>query len=193
VDHVAYADLAVRLVNSAGPGRKPGGRGDGIASAESYRELVADRPHLAGKVTAGDLEALRLLREELRTIFVAAADDRAAEAVEKLNALLTRHPIHQQVTRHDGGKWHIHLVESGSAADKYAAGAIAGLTGVITESGTDPLGVCAAERCQRAFIAVGADKDKQYCSDKCAPKASVRALRARGQTGAPGSASTATG
>ena len=49
VDLNSYADLAVRLVNSTNHGR---GCGDGLATVESYRALVADRPHLAGRVTA---------------------------------------------------------------------------------------------------------------------------------------------
>ena len=46
VDLNSYADLAVRLVNSANQGC-----GDGLATVESYRALVADRQHLAGRAT----------------------------------------------------------------------------------------------------------------------------------------------
>jgi predicted RNA-binding Zn ribbon-like protein len=188
VDLTSYVDLAVRLVNSAEPGHR---HDDGLASAESYRALVADRPHLAGRVTMNDLEALRLLREELRLIFTAAARQDDCQVVERLNALLTRHPIHQQVIRHDGQSWHIHLVESGSAADRHAAGAIAGLTGLITTSGTARLGICAASGCERVFVARGAVRDKPYCSDQCTPRASVRALRAPASGRGQGPASTA--
>jgi hypothetical protein len=174
VDLTSYADLAVRLVNSAEPGR----RGDGLASVESYHDLVADRPHLGGRVTMNDLEALRLLRGELRLIFAAAARHQEAEVAGRLNALLIRHPIHQQITRHDGQNWHVHLVESGSAADRHAAGAIAGLTGLVTTSGVDRLGICAADGCGRVLITALAG-DKHYCSERCAPKAGVRALRPR--------------
>src|SRR5262245_54268931 len=55
VDVNSYADLAVRLANSANQGCRGG---DALATVESYRTLVTDRPHLAGKVTPGDLEAL---------------------------------------------------------------------------------------------------------------------------------------
>jgi hypothetical protein len=173
VDLTSYADLAVRLVNTAEPDR----RADSLVSAESYRDLVSDRPRLGGRVTTNDLEALRLLREELRLIFAAAAERDEAGVVGRLNALLTRHPIHQQITRHDGQTWHVHLVESGSAADRYAASAIAGLTGVVTASGTDRLGTCAATGCTRVLI-TSRVADKHYCSEECTPKANVRALRA---------------
>src|SRR5262249_56972722 len=111
-----------------GTAGEPARRDDGLASVDSYRALVADRPHLAGRVTVSDLETLRLLREELRLIFTAAVEHDDTQVVDRLNALLTRHPIHQEITSHDGQDWHIHLVESGSAADRLAAGGIAGLT-----------------------------------------------------------------
>jgi hypothetical protein len=188
VDLNSYADLAVRLANSANQGRRGG---DGLACVESYRALVADRPHLAGKVTPGDLEALRLFRDELRLIFTAAERGDGAQVAETLNALLTRHPIHQQIVSHDGQHWHIHLVESGSAADRHAAGAIAGLTGLVTQSGADRLGICAAADCERAFIATGPSAEKRYCSEQCKPEASVRALHTPGRGAGPGPASTA--
>ena len=188
MDLNSYADLAVRLANSA----SQGGRGDdGLATVETYRALVADRPHLAGKVTSGDLEALRLLRDELRLIFTAAERCDGAQVAERLNALLTQHPIHQQIVSHDGQHWHIHLVESGSAADRHAAGAIAGLTGLITESGTERLGVCAAAGCEQVLVAARPSAEKRYCSEQCKPKASVRSLRTPGHGSGQGPASTA--
>jgi predicted RNA-binding Zn ribbon-like protein len=188
VDLNSYADLAVRLVNTTNQGH---GSGDGLATVESYRAVVADRPHLAGKVTAADLEALRLLRDELRLIFAAADRGDAAEVAERLNALLARHPIHQELNSHDGQTWHIHLVESGSAADRHAAGAVAGLTGLVTSSGTEEFGICEAPSCGRAFIAAGRPADRRYCSDGCKPKAKVRALRAHGHGSGQGPPSTA--
>jgi predicted RNA-binding Zn ribbon-like protein len=167
------------LVNTTNQGR---GGGDGLATAESYRALVADRPHLAGKVTVGDLEALRLLREELRLIFGAADRGDVAEVAGRLNALLARHPIHPELVSHEGPGWHVHLVESGSAADRLAAGAVAGLTGLVTESGTDRFGTCEAPGCGRAFIGTCASAVKRYCSQGCKPKAKVRALRTHGQS-----------
>jgi predicted RNA-binding Zn ribbon-like protein len=172
----------VRLVNSTDQGR---GSGDGLATAETYRAFMADRPHLAGRVTAADLDALRLLRAELRLIFAAADRGETAQVAERLNALLTRHPIHQELVSHDSQQWHIHLVESGSAADRHAVGAIAGLTGLVTAYGTDRFGTCEAEGCGRAFIGAATSAGKRYCSDGCKPRAKVRPLRAAGSGQGP--------
>jgi len=189
VDLNSYADLAVRLVNTTKQGRDNGG--DGLATVETYRALLADRPHLAGKVTAADLEALRLLRDELRLIFAAADRGDAAEVAARLNALLARHPIHSELVSHDGQGWHVHLVESGSAADRHAAGAVAGLTGLVTESGTDRFGTCESPGCGRAFAGACPSAGKRYCSEGCKPKAKVRALRAHGHGSGEGPPSTA--
>lgn len=186
MDLTSYADLAVRLVNAAGRGPA-----DGLATVESYRSLVADRPHLSGRVTAADLEALRLLRGELRLIFTAAARREDDEVIERLNALLARHPIHPELSVHDGEPCHLHLVESGSVADRYAACAVAGLTSLLTDPGTGQLRVCAGRDCERVFIDHSPGRDQQICSDTCTPKASVRALRARGRSGGTRRASTA--
>ena len=182
MDLNSYADLAVRLVNSTTLGRDSG---DALATAESYRVLVADRPHLAGRVTAADLGALRLLRAELRLIFAAADRGETAQVAERLNALLTRHPVHQELVSHDNQQWHIHLVESGSAADRHAAGAIAGLTSLVTAYGTDRFGICEADGCGRAFIGSATSAGKRYCSDDGKPKAKVRPLRATGSGQGP--------
>jgi predicted RNA-binding Zn ribbon-like protein len=189
VDLAAYTELAVRLVNSGVP--TDNGQ-DALASVEAYRGLVADRPHLCGGVTPSDLEALRLLRAELRLVFEAASARREAEVADRLNALLSRYPVHPHIVRHDGQPWHIHLVNSGSVADRHAAGAVAGLTSLVTEAGPGRLGVCAGTGCQRVYAQHGHGRARRYCSEACAGKANVRTLRSRGRGGqhpAPAAAS----
>lgn len=188
MDLFSYADLAVRLVNSAAPGRD--GR-DGLASAEAYRTLVADRPHLAGRVLPDDLEALRQLRDELRLIFSAAVARRDPEVAEGLNGLLARYPVHPHLVCHDGQPWHLHLADSGSVADRHAAGAVAGLTAMVAEWGTGRLAVCAGIGCPRVFIDSGPARGKRYCSETCASRANVRAFRLRGRSAGQRQASTA--
>lgn len=180
MDLASYTELAVRLVNSGAPTEH--GR-DALASVEGYRSLVADRPHLCGGVSPSDLEALRLLRAELRLIFEAAAARREAEVADRLNALLSRYPVHPQIVRHDGQPWHVHLVNSGSVADRHAAAAVAGLTSLVTDSGADRLGICAGTGCERVFAEHGPGRPRRYCSEACASRANVRALRTRGRGG----------
>lgn len=179
MDLTSYAELAVRLVNTDDPGHPDR---DELRDLEALRVLVADRPHLNVRATRNDLDALRLLRAELRKIFSCAHDD-GADAVEMLNALLIQHPIHPQISGHDGQRWHLHLTESGSVADKYAAGAVMGLAVLATEVGIDRLGVCQAASCSAAFLDTTTNRSRRYCSERCASRSNVAAYRARRQHG----------
>jgi predicted RNA-binding Zn ribbon-like protein len=185
VDLSSYAELAVRLVNTYDPAHPDR---DDLRDLNALHVLVADRPHLNVRATRNDLDALRLLRAELRKIFSASAEGDGAEAVEMLNALLIQHPIHPQISGHDGQRWHLHLTESGSVADKYAAGAVMGLAVLATEIGTDRLGLCQAASCNAAFLDTSTNRSRRYCSDRCASRSNVAAYRARRQRGEEGEA-----
>jgi predicted RNA-binding Zn ribbon-like protein len=168
VDLNSYAELAVRLVNTAGGG---GEDGDRLASLDGLRELVADRQHLNTGVTRNDLESLRGLRTEFREFFVACSHGDGEDAAGQLNALLIQHPVHPQLSGHDGQPWHVHYTESGSVADKYAAGAVMGLAVVLSDLGIDRFGICHAPGCGGVFIDFSADRGRAYCSEVCASRA----------------------
>jgi hypothetical protein len=124
VDLSSYAELAVRLVNTASLGHEGG---DLLGTLDGLRALVADREHLNHGITRADLEALRQLRGEFRGFFVSCSQGSGTEAAARLNELLMQYPVHPQLSGHDGQPWHVHYTESGSMADKYAAGAAMGL------------------------------------------------------------------
>jgi predicted RNA-binding Zn ribbon-like protein len=168
VDLNSYAELAVRLVNTAGGG---GEDGDRLASLDGLRTLVADRQHLNTGVTRNDLEALRGLRTEFRAFFVACSHGDGEDAAGQLNALLIQHPVHPQLSGHDAQPWHVHYTESGSVADKYAAGAVMGLAVVLTDLGIDRFGICHAPGCGGVFIDFSADRGRAFCSEVCASRA----------------------
>ena len=176
MDLATYADLAVRLVNTASCGEDDGDR---LATMDGLRALVADREHLRGGASRRDLDALRGLRSEFRKIFVACAEGNGEEVAARLNSLLIRHPVHPQLSGHDGQRWHVHFTDSGTVADKYAAGAAMGLAVRVTELGIDRFGVCEAAPCQGVFIDTSAGRTGRYCSERCMRRAGVTTLRAR--------------
>ena len=176
MDLNSYAELAVRLVNTAGGG---GEDGDRLVNLDGLRALVADREHLNTGVTRNDLDALRALRAEFRAFFVACAAGDGEDAAAQLNALLIQHPVHPQLSGHDGQRWHVHYTESGSVADKYAAGAVMGLAVRLTDLGIDRFGVCQAPGCLGVFIDTSTSNTRRYCSDRCMNRANVSAFRAR--------------
>jgi predicted RNA-binding Zn ribbon-like protein len=175
VDLTTYAELAVRLANTAAYSED---NADRLTTMDGLRDLVADRQHLnAGN--RSDLEALRGLRSEFRKIFVACAAGNGEEAAARLNALLMQHPVHPQLSTHDGQPWHVHFTDSGSVADKYAAGAAMGLAVRITELGVERFGVCQAPPCLGVFIDTSTNRSRRYCSERCVSRANVTAFRAR--------------
>ena len=171
MDLTSYAELAVLLVNS----------GHALDSLEEARRFLcaAGRERDAARLTRADLAVLCELRRELTIVFAAAARQDEQETVERLNALLIRHPVHPQITRHDGHRWHLHLTEGGRLSDEYAAGAVMGLTALVTDLGIDRLGVCQADPCRRAYLDTSSNRSRRYCSERCASRANVAAYRAR--------------
>jgi len=183
VDLSSYAELAVRLVNTASLGHEGG---DLLASMDGLHSLVADREHLSHGISRGDLDALRMLRDEFRGFFVACSQGNGPDAAARLNELLIQYPVHPQLSGHDGQPWHVHYTESGSVSDKYAAGAAMGLAVRLTELGIDRFGVCQAAPCPGVFIDTSAGRTRRYCSDRCASRANVIAYRARKRVEEPG-------
>jgi predicted RNA-binding Zn ribbon-like protein len=174
VDLTSYAGLAVRLVNSAAG---IDSQSDQLGTTDAFRTFVGGYPHLRGPWTHHDLDALRMLRTELTEVFAAAAQRDHAAAAERLNALLVQYPIRPVLVRHDRSRWHLHLDESGSLADRYAAGAIASVAVIADRCGMSHLGVCAVPDCRAAFIDASAGRPGRYCVKHCPGKANVTALR----------------
>jgi len=175
VNLASFAELAVRLVNSRScePGADP------LRSRETFSDFVADRPALAVPVTQHDLDRLGLLRDELASIFAAAAAGRADEAAGRLNALLTIHPMQPQLVAHDGEQWHVHLSDCGSATDRYAAMAVIGVTLLFSQLGAERLGTCAIASCDRVFIDGSSNRSRRYCADHSAARPNVTSIRPR--------------
>ncbi len=172
----SYAELAVRLVNTSSLGHEGG---DLLKSVDGLRALVADREHLNHGISRADLDALLMLRDEFRGFFTACSQGNGGDAAERLNELLIQYPVHPQLSGHDGQPWHVHYTESGSMADKYAAGAAMGLAVRLADLGMERFGVCQAAPCTGVFVDTSANRTRRYCSDRCASRANVIAYRAR--------------
>jgi predicted RNA-binding Zn ribbon-like protein len=168
----SYAYQAVRLANTAV--RAPG-EPDPLGTTEACADTFAD--WLACPVTRRDIEVLRYVRAELIAIFTAAAtgDDRTAMA--KINAMLLQFPIQPEMTNHDDQRWHVHLANQGSAADRLAAGAIIGVALRVSQVGVNRLGICAIAACERVFIDSSPGRSRRYCSAHAAAKGNVSTLR----------------
>ncbi|HXP20545.1 MAG TPA: CGNR zinc finger domain-containing protein [Streptosporangiaceae bacterium] len=168
----SFAELAVRLVNSAACEVDA----DPLRTHQAFRDFVADRPFLAVPVTQHDLDRLKLLREELTAIFKLAVADAGEAAVDRLNGLMMIHPVQPVIVSHGGEGWHLHLNESGSVTDRYAAAAVASLALLVTRLGTERLGICAIASCDRVFIDGSSNKSRRYCSGHSPARGNVTSL-----------------
>jgi predicted RNA-binding Zn ribbon-like protein len=220
VDLTSYAGLAVRLVNTAAAdgsdAERPRGEADAraqsstdqastdqastdqastdqLGSTDAFRAFVADDPYLGGPCTHHDLDALRGLRAELAAVFAAAAERDHTAAAGRLNALLIQYPARPTLVHHDRSRWHLHLDEGGSVADRYGAAAVVGLTMIVSQLGINHLGVCALPACRNVFVDPSPGRSNRYCADHCANKANVTAFRDHRRSATGYSASTAAG
>lgn len=175
MDLTCYADLAVRLVNTA---PELGSEPDWLETADSFSAFAAAHPLLAGPCTHHDLDAMRMLRDELTAIFLAASEHDSAAAAARMNALLVQYPIRPTLVRHGRSRWHLHLDDSGSVADRYAAGAITGLATIVSQFGMTHLGFCAMPGCRNAFADASRGRPSRLCACHDASQANVTALPA---------------
>jgi predicted RNA-binding Zn ribbon-like protein len=174
VNLTSYTELAVRLANSA---VRDETEQDPLSGADAFSAFVAGYPALAGQVTRYDLEALRALRAELIEIFAAAAAGNDVEAMRRMNALLIRHPVHPELVSHDDHRWHVHLAQSGSICEQYAAGAVIAISLIVSQYGVNRLGICAIAACSRVFVDASPNQSRRYCAYHAAARTNVTALR----------------
>jgi predicted RNA-binding Zn ribbon-like protein len=177
----SYAALAVRLANT---GAHAPGEPDALASPAACADALGE--WLAGPVTRRDLDVLRHVRAEFNAIFQAAASGDQQAAMDRLNALLVQFPIQPEMTNHDQSRWHVHLASQGSVGDRFAAGAIIGVSLTAAGLGVSRLGVCAIASCPRVFIDASPGKSRRYCAEHAAPRGNVSTLRT--QPAEPGAA-----
>jgi predicted RNA-binding Zn ribbon-like protein len=167
----SYAALAVRLANTAVQADgEPDPLGSTAACANAFSDCVAV------EVTHRDLDVLRYLRDEFTAIFTAAASGDQKAAVARLNGLLVQFPIQPELVSHDDQRWHVHLAAHGTASDQFAAGAVIGLTLMVSMYGVSRLGICAIAACPRIFFDASTNKSRRYCAEHGA-RGNVSALR----------------
>jgi predicted RNA-binding Zn ribbon-like protein len=168
VNFDAYAHRAVALVNTPM---------DGL---DEMRALVRDDDWMREEVAERDLATFRRAQRRLREVFQLGADQRDAEAVTALNALLEAHPVQPRISGHEAGDWHMHVASRGSSVSaEYLAGAVWGLAVWLCEYGSARFGVCADERCGNVYLDTSSNCCRRFCSERCATRSHVAAHRAR--------------
>ena len=183
MDFESYADLGVRLVSSEPGALDPD---DPLADVDALRAWLAGSPWMARRVRPTDLAPLAALRTGLRAVFDAADRGDSAAMVAGLNRALDDHRARPSISGHDDNDWHLHVASADApVADEYAAGAVMGLTMAFLDLGRERFGTCADARCRGVFIDTSRNRSRRYCSDRCATRANVAALRRRQRDARP--------
>ena len=168
MDFVRYAERSAGLVNAD------------LADAEHLVRFLDGREWLQGSVSDRDVTALRRFVRELRPVFEASSAGDEVSVVERLNALLARHPVTPYIAGHGTQKWHMHVADQqSSVSELLVAESLMGLSTLVCDLGATRLGVCDATPCIHVFVDTSPNRSRRYCSDRCSSRANVAAYRAR--------------
>ena len=133
--------------------------------------------------TADELESVRALRTQLRTMWTARDRDEAAGIV---NALLEASHAQPYLSRHDEWDWHLHVTRHDAPlASRLGAEAAMGFLDLVRTDDLGRLRVCAADDCSDVLVDLSKNKSKRYCdTGNCGNRVNVAAYRARKRTSA---------
>lgn len=167
MDLVRYAERAAALVNAD------------LAAPAALEAHLADRAWLRDRVTARDTRVLQRFQADVRPVFE-YDENRDADVVALLNALLSEHPVTPYIAGDDADSWHVHVSnKTSSVADLLIAESLMGLATLACDLGPSRLGCCRSERCDAVFVDTSPNQSRRYCSERCASRANVAAYRAR--------------
>jgi predicted RNA-binding Zn ribbon-like protein len=129
------------------------------------------------RVTAADLDAVRVVRDQVRGLFTA---ETPAKATETLNSLLEHARVKLQVVREKGDsrlEWT--LDTSVPLAEALRSAVAVSAAHLATEFGFDRLRTCGADPCADVFLDVSKRGEQRFCGPRCATRVRVAAHRAR--------------
>ncbi|MFD7219651.1 CGNR zinc finger domain-containing protein [Streptomyces sp. NPDC059892] len=126
-----------------------------------------------------DLEAVRVLRGEIRAILEAGAEEQVVEAA---SALVARGGIGPSLYRDAGGRWqwYVAISPGTSVADELAVLMGTGLLGALRTLSHDRFRRCASPVCEGMFVDTSKAGRRRYCMPEvCGNRLNVASHRAR--------------
>ncbi|MBW8485672.1 CGNR zinc finger domain-containing protein [Actinomadura parmotrematis] len=161
---------AVALVNAA---TVPGAD----ASDEALRALLRAHGFRWSELDEAGARRLRAWGRNLRPLFETGE---LREAVDLLNRLMLRTPMHPHLSAHDGEPLHLHFAPpSARLPDRFRATTLMRLAELLAEHGLTRTGVCAAGGCGRVYADTSRGGRRRFCSASCANRTNVAAFRSR--------------
>lgn len=180
---LTLVEVAARLVNELTPGHRGGQPYEG-PTGEHRIQATARALGGSGRrtpdVTARDADTLTRQAADMRQAFLATQEDDLARAADIVNALLIRTGARPQLDPLPGGGWHVHFHGSDDTlATGWAAGCATGLALALGSGLAGRLGLCHADRCDRAYIDTSKNGSRRFCSTACQNRTKAAAHRAR--------------
>jgi predicted RNA-binding Zn ribbon-like protein len=154
-----------------------------LAGPEDLDALLAGLALSSGGrvLDPAQLEAVRQLRSELRTIVDGAEE---GEAIRLASALTARARASLTLTGEERWRWTYEA--TGDLADELAGIAGVGLLGVLRTLGVERFRACAAPDCEGAFVDASRSGRRRYCMpDLCGNRVNVARHRARRRGASP--------
>jgi predicted RNA-binding Zn ribbon-like protein len=126
--------------------------------------------------TRAELDEVRALRGELRSLFTASRED----AVGMVNRMLAEAGAVPQLVRHEPYDWHVHAVSpDASLATRMSVETAMAMIDVIRADEMSRLGTCDDEDCDGIVLDLSRNRSKRFCSTTCGNRNAVAAYRAR--------------
>jgi predicted RNA-binding Zn ribbon-like protein len=142
------------------------------------RFLVAHHIQPQEAITQADLEAVRLIRDQVRAAWTAATVN---EAIDILNPLLGGIPVQLQAQADDQDAISLQydMPLDTSIVALLGMQSALGIVGLLQHEGLDRLRACAAAPCRDVFVDTSRNKSRRFCSDRCANRYNIAAFRER--------------
>ncbi len=161
---------AVELANSAEPPE----------SMFTTEELAAffDKHGYTGTLVGDqrELDAVRGLRPELRTLLTSSRD----EAVPIVNRILDDASAVPRLVRHGDMDWHLHATaDDRPLHTRIAVETAMAMIDVIRANELSRLSTCAASDCDDILFDLSRNRSRRFCSTTCGNREAVAAYRAR--------------
>jgi predicted RNA-binding Zn ribbon-like protein len=123
-----------------------------------------------------ELDAVRALRPELRTLLTSSRDD----AVPIVNRMLAEADALPRLVRHGDVDWHLHATaDDRPLHTRIAVETAMAMIDLIRADELSRLSVCAAPDCEDVLLDLSRNRSRRFCSVACGNRGAVAAYRAR--------------
>jgi predicted RNA-binding Zn ribbon-like protein len=133
---------------------------------------------VANPLTSADLEAVRLLRETLRSIWNA---DTIGAATDTLNRLVASIRATPQIMEGTGDTIHLTFVPepNHSFMERLTLASALDMVRLLQTHGLGRLRHCDSAPCRDVFVDTSRNRTRRFCDDRCASRYNVAAFRER--------------